>query len=69
MLKGKKNSLRRQSVRTKQMLESSDRELNITVINIYYNRVLQKNRSHTHSKRDGRVLLDELAVNVEAEKS
>lgn len=59
-----------QSVRTRQMLELPDREFNVTVINIYYNWVLQKekNRSYTHSKIDGRGLLGELAMNMGAEK-
>lgn len=53
------------------MLELSDREFNITVINIYYNRVLQKKKKpeeYTHSKIDGRGLLDELAINMEADE-
>lgn len=53
------------------MLELSDREFNITVINIYYNQVLQKRkqpRRYTHSKIDVRGLLDKLAVNMEADE-
>lgn len=57
MLKGKKKySLKRQSIRTRQMLELSDREFNITVVNIYYNWVLQREKKNrregTHITRE-----------------